>query len=124
MEDQKKFNNIMNYFKEENEEEEEDEDSYIKNTQKKLNIKQENNLLITNNIGKKEIENDSWDNNNNNYKNHEKIFSFGKNVVLNEDDNLCQSNPYELKNNYNNIIMNLLLFFLVDKFFITRINIE
>ena len=28
--------------------------------------------------------------------------SFGRNVVLNEDDNLCQSNPNELKNNYNN----------------------
>ena len=93
----------MNYFKEDNEEEEEeDEDSYIKNKPKKLNIKQENNLLITNNIGKKEIENDSLDNNNNNYNNHQKIFSFGKNVVLNEDDDLCQSNPNELKNNYNN----------------------
>ena len=110
MEHQNKFKNIMNYFKEDDEEEEEeDEDSYIKNKPKKLNIKQENNILTTNNIEKKEIENDSWDkdnnynnnNNNNNYNNHEKIFSFGKNVVLSEDDNLCKTNPYELKNNYN-----------------------
>ena len=113
MEDQKKLKNIMNYFNEDDEEEEEDEYSYVKNKPKKLNIKKENNLLLTNNIGKKEIENDSLDKddnnnkNNNNCNNHEKIFSFGKNIILSEDDNICQTNPYELKNNYINVNNNI-----------------
>ena len=42
MEHQKKFNNIMNYFKEDDEEEEEDEDSYIKIKPKKLSLRKIN----------------------------------------------------------------------------------